>query len=72
MKNFLIIFISLYLNVSLTIPKLNIAYQGVAGSYSYITSNTLFPNATFIPHNTFEQAMTTVEVGGADFAVIPI
>ena len=72
MKNFLIILISLYLYVSLTIPKLNIAYQGVAGSYSYITSNTLFPNATFIPHNTFEQAMTTVEVGGADFAVIPI
>ena len=83
MRHFLIILFTLYLCVSplyityshldpVTIPNLKISYQGVPGSYSYITSNILFPKATFISHNTFKEAMTTVEVGEADFAVIPI
>ena len=55
-----------------TQSNLKISYQGVPGSYSFITSKTLYPNAELISHSTFKEAMTTVEVGSADFAVIPI
>ena len=55
-----------------TQTNLKISYQGVPGSYSFITSKTLYPTAELISHSTFKEAMTTVEVGGADFAVIPI
>ena len=55
-----------------TQSNLKISYQGVPGSYSFITSKTLYPTAELISHSTFKEAMTTVEVGGADFAVIPI
>ena len=55
-----------------TQSNLKISYQGVPGSYSFITSKTLYPTAELISHSTFKEAMTTVEVGSADFAVIPI
>ena len=55
-----------------TQSNLKISYQGVPGSYCFITSKTLYPTAELISHSTFKEAMTTVEVGGADFAVIPI
>ena len=78
MKNFLIILSLTIVSPSSmkfltdTQSNLKISYQGVPGSYSFITSKTLYPTAELISHSTFKEAMTTVEVGGADFAVIPI
>lgn len=52
--------------------KLKIAYQGVAGAYSHIAAKTVYPDALYIPCDTFEQAMDKVQNGEVDFAMIPI
>ena len=54
------------------IKKQKIAYQGVAGAYSHISSMTVFPGADYFPCDTFEQAMEMVKSGAADWAVIPV
>lgn len=51
---------------------MKITYQGVAGAYSHIAAQNLFPDAEYIACETFEQAMDTVQNGLADFAVIPV
>lgn len=49
-----------------------IAYQGVLGAYSHLASETLFPDAKFIPTNSFYESMQLVENESANYAVIPI
>lgn len=52
--------------------KTTIAYQGVSGAYSHLASHTLFPEANFIPTNSFYESMQLVENQSANYAVIPI
>lgn len=42
------------------------------GAYSHIACTELFPKAEYIPSDTFEQAMELVDIGEADYAVIPV
>ncbi len=49
-----------------------ITFQGVAGAYSHIACQELFPQCEYIASDTFEQAMELVANGVADFAVIPV
>ena len=51
---------------------MKIVYQGVEGSYSHIMANKIYPNKTYIPCDTFEQAMEMVQNNIADIAVIPV
>ena len=52
--------------------NMKVAYQGVAGAYSHLASTNLFPNAQFIPTESFYESMRLVENKEASFAVIPI
>lgn len=49
-----------------------ITFQGALGAYSHIACKELFPDACYIPSDTFEQAMELVSADEADFAVIPV
>lgn len=49
-----------------------ITFQGAMGAYSHIACTELFPQAEYIPSDTFEQAMELVDIGEADYAVIPV
>jgi len=49
-----------------------ITFQGALGAYSHIACTELFPNAEYIPSDTFEQAMEMVDNEEADYAVIPV
>lgn len=49
-----------------------ITFQGALGAYSHIACQELFPDADYIPSDTFEQAMELVNNCKADFAVIPV
>ncbi len=49
-----------------------IAYQGVAGAYSHIACQELFPNQEYIACDSFEIAMELVDKKIADKAVIPV
>jgi prephenate dehydratase len=49
-----------------------ITFQGAMGAYSHIACTELFPQAEYIPSDTFEQAMELVDNGEADYAVIPV
>ena len=52
--------------------KMKIAYQGVAGAYSHIAAMQVFPAQTYLPCETFEEAMGKVSAGEADAAMIPV
>lgn len=52
--------------------KLKIAYQGVAGAYSQIASQEVFPNAEYVACDSFEIAMDLVNKNIVDYAVIPV
>lgn len=52
--------------------KLNIAYQGVAGAYSHIAAQSVYPQANYLACHSFEQAMNAVADGTAAFAMIPV
>ena len=55
------------------VKPLRISFQGVVGSYGYITSTLLFPtNAEYIPHDTFKETIDDVSNGNSDYAVLPI
>ena len=43
---------------------MKIAYQGVAGAVSHIAAKTVYPDAFYVPCDTFEQAMDKVQNGG--------
>jgi len=49
-----------------------IAYQGVPGAYSHLASISAFPDGDPIGFDTFELALSAVEDGAADLAMIPI
>ncbi|MCQ2741378.1 MAG: prephenate dehydratase [Alphaproteobacteria bacterium] len=49
-----------------------VAFQGVFGAYSHLTCMELYPNADYLPCQTFDAAFSAVQQGTADFAVIPI
>ena len=49
-----------------------ITFQGAMGAYSHIACTELFQKAEYIPSDTFEQAMELVDIGEADYAVIPV
>lgn len=51
---------------------MKITYQGVAGAYSHIAAQNIFPDSEFAACETFEQAMDTVQNKKADYAVIPV
>lgn len=52
--------------------KLKIAYQGVAGAYSHISSQEAFPGAEYVACDSFETAMDLVNKNVVDYAVIPV
>ena len=60
--------------MTLSVSKpLKISFQGVVGSYGYITSTLLFPsNAQYVPHDTFKETIDAVCDGNCDYAVLPI
>lgn len=49
-----------------------IAYQGVEGAYSHLACKNVFPKSITIASDSFVDAMTLVEGGTADLAMIPI
>lgn len=52
--------------------KLKIAYQGVAGAYSHIACQTVYPGAEYFACASFEEAMAAVTDKKVDFAMIPV
>ena len=52
--------------------KLKIAYQGVAGAYSNIAAQNVYPESVYVACETFEEAFEKVQSGAADFAMIPV
>ena len=52
--------------------KMKIAYQGVAGAYSHIACQNVFPNQEYISCDTFKIAMNLVQTNQADLAMIPV
>lgn len=51
---------------------MKIAYQGVAGAYSHIACQELFPGEEYLACDTFETAMELVSKKIVDKAVIPV
>ena len=51
---------------------LKVTYQGVPGAYSHIAAHEVFPDAEYLPCETFEIAMDKVQSGEADYAMIPV
>ena len=49
-----------------------VAFQGVAGAYSHLAVQEIFPEATALPCPSFEEAFQAVAEGKATYAVIPI
>lgn len=52
--------------------KLKIAYQGVAGAYSHIACQTVYPGAEYFACASFEEAMAAVTDKKVDLAMIPV
>ena len=52
--------------------KLKIAYQGVAGAYSNIAAQKIYPDSEYVACDTFAEAFAKVQDGVVDFAVIPV
>lgn len=50
----------------------SVAFQGEAGSFSDISSRTMYPGAKTMPFVTFDEAFDAVASGKADLAMIPI
>lgn len=49
-----------------------IAYQGVAGAYSHIACQQVYPNSQYLACDSFEIAMQAVQSSEADLAMIPV
>src|SRR5690242_13163415 len=49
-----------------------IAFQGEPGAFSHAAALNVFPDGTFLPNVTFEEAMAAVQSGAADRAVLPV
>ncbi|MCR5236799.1 MAG: chorismate mutase [Lachnospiraceae bacterium] len=51
---------------------MKVAYSGVEGSFAYIASKALFPEATLVCRNDFAKAYKSVMSGECDCAVLPL
>ena len=51
---------------------MKISFQGSLGAHSHMACMHLYPDATYIPCETFEEAINSAEQGEVDYAVIPI
>ena len=58
--------------MSVATPKPVIAFQGHKGAYSHLSCQKVFPNHTALACLTFSAAMSMVESGDADIAMIPV
>ncbi|KAF9617206.1 hypothetical protein IFM89_035088 [Coptis chinensis] len=58
--------------VPTAVKKLKVAYQGVPGAYSEFAAKTACPDCTPLPCRAFLDAITAVEEGKADLAVLPV
>lgn len=52
--------------------NLKIAYQGIAGAYSHIACQNVYPNQEYLACQSFEDAMNAVQNKDVDFAMIPV
>ena len=58
---------------ALPLTGVNVVFQGVEGAYSYAAMRAYFSDAINSYHvRTFRDAMTAIEEGAADYAVLPI
>ncbi|KAJ3682100.1 hypothetical protein LUZ60_014673 [Juncus effusus] len=51
---------------------LRVAFQGSFGAYSEFAAKTAYPDCTTLPYRTFSDAISAVERGQADRAVLPV
>jgi prephenate dehydratase len=49
-----------------------IAFQGEPGAFSHAAAHALFPKGTAVPCITFEDTITAVQSGAADYGVVPV
>jgi prephenate dehydratase len=49
-----------------------VTFQGERGAYSEMATLQYFPDAQILPTKTIEEAFESIEIGKADFAVVPI
>lgn len=49
-----------------------VAFQGESGAFSHAAAHALFPKGEAIPCVTFEDTITAVQKGTADFGVVPV
>src|SRR5688500_3487223 len=49
-----------------------IAFQGEEGAFSHAAAHALFPKGEAIPCVTFEDTITAVQMGAADYGVVPV
>jgi prephenate dehydratase len=49
-----------------------IAFQGEPGAFSHSAAHALFPNDEALPCTTFEDTITAVQSGRADYGVVPV
>lgn len=49
-----------------------IAFQGEPGAFSHAAAHALFPNDVALPCTTFEDTLTAVQQGDADYGVVPV
>ena len=52
--------------------KKKIAFQGEPGAFSHAASHALFPKGEAVPCTTFEDTITAVQSGKADYGVVPV
>jgi len=52
-------------------PK-KVAFQGEKGAFSHAAAHALFPEGEAVPCVTFEDTITAVQKGSADFGVVPV
>ncbi|WP_395813542.1 prephenate dehydratase [Devosia sp.] len=50
----------------------NVAFQGEKGAFSHAAAHALFPKGEAVPCVTFEDTITAVQKGTADFGVVPV
>lgn len=53
-------------------PGLSVAFQGESGAYSERAVEALFTSARTIPSHSLREVFETVEIGAADFGVVPL
>lgn len=52
--------------------EMKVVYQGVAGAYSYLAAQNLFPEAQLEGCVTFEEVLDQVYSGAADYGILPV